>query len=157
MGVKATPTEGFICFFDWETCKLVQRIDESPKNVYWNDSGELLIVACDGVFYVIKYNSAAAESFLDSNPDGTVGCDDAFELIASVNEDVASGLFVGDVFVFSTVSNRLNYWVGGLVDTVHHLDRPLHIIGYMAAQNRLYLIDKSNNIVTFKLLMAVME
>ena len=37
---------------------------------------------------------------------------------------------------------RLNYCVGGEVTTMFHLDRPLYLLGYLASQSRVYLIDK---------------
>ena len=36
-------------------------------------------------------------------------------------EKVQTGLFVGDCFVYTTHSMRLNYVVGGKVTTLHHL------------------------------------
>lgn len=38
LGVKG---QGGIGFFDWNTGKLVRRIEVDPKNVYWSESGEL--------------------------------------------------------------------------------------------------------------------
>ena len=49
------------------------------------------------------------------------GIDDSFELEFEVPEKVQTGLFVGDCFVYTTHSMRLNYVVGGKVTTLHHL------------------------------------
>lgn len=38
-----------------------------------------------------------------------------------------------------------------------HLDRPMFLLGYMAAQNRLYLIDKDYSIITYTLLLSMIE
>jgi hypothetical protein len=37
---------------------------------------------------------------------------------------------------------------GGEVQTLHHLDRRMYLLGYMARENRLYLIDKEFQVVS---------
>jgi coatomer subunit beta' len=49
-------TNDFICFYDWADCRLIRRIDVNVKNVYWADSGDLVTVASDTSFYILKYN-----------------------------------------------------------------------------------------------------
>ncbi len=51
-------------------------------------------------------------------------------------------VWVGECFVYNNTAWRLNYCVGGEVTTVVHLDRPMYLLGYLAAQNRVFLIDK---------------
>lgn len=76
----------FICFYDWAECRLIRRIDVNVKvgtdlhfvsirlssfymanfflrlyyysfqNVYWADSGDLVAIASDSSFYILKYN-----------------------------------------------------------------------------------------------------
>ena len=36
---------------------------------------------------------------------------------------VKTGLWVGDCFIYTNAVNRLNYYVGGEVVTIAHLDR----------------------------------
>ena len=55
---------------------------------------------------------------------------------------VHAGLWVGDSFVYNNSAWRLNYCVGGEVSVMFHLDRPLYLLGYLASQSRVYLIDK---------------
>ena len=54
----------------------------------------------------------------------------------------ASGLWIGDCFIYTNGAWRLNYCVGGEVTTMFHLDRPMYLLGYLAAQSKVYLIDK---------------
>jgi coatomer subunit beta' len=98
--------------------------------------------------------------------------EDAFELLHEINERVRTGLWVGDCFIYNNSSWRLNYCVGGevcisrlphkkvlslsvishlllelilhelQVTTLFHLDRPMYLLGYLANQSRVYLIDK---------------
>lgn len=52
------------------------------------------------------------------------------------------GLWIGDCFIYTNGAWRLNYCVGGEVTTMFHLDRPMYLLGYLAAQSKVYLIDK---------------
>lgn len=52
------------------------------------------------------------------------------------------GLWVGDCFIYNNAAWRLNYCVGGEVTTMCHLDRPMYLLGYLAAQSRVYLMDR---------------
>ncbi|KAJ1478120.1 coatomer WD associated region-domain-containing protein, partial [Baffinella frigidus] len=70
---------------------------------------------------------------------------------------VSTGKWIGDCFVYVSSNDRLNYIVGGEVQTLHHLDRRMYLLGYMAKENRLYMIDKEFNIVSYELLLSVLE
>ncbi|RRT75319.1 hypothetical protein B296_00031350 [Ensete ventricosum] len=61
------------------------------QNLYWADSGDLLVIASDTSFYILKYK----------------------------------------------------------VTTMFHLDRPMYLLGYLASQSRVYLIDKEFNVAHF--------
>lgn len=39
-----------------------------------------------------------------------------------------TALWIGDCFIFTTSLNRLNYYVGGEIVTIAHLDRPLYLV-----------------------------
>ena len=54
----------------------------------------------------------------------------------------STGLWVGDCFIYNNSAWRLNYCVGGEVTTMFHLDRPMYLLGYLASQSKVYLIDK---------------
>jgi hypothetical protein len=51
------------------------------------------------------------------------GIEDAFDVLGEVNESVKTGLWVGDCFIYTNSVNRLNYYVGGEIVTISHLDR----------------------------------
>ena len=77
----------------------------------------------------------------------------------------------------TNASNRLNYCVGNEIVTVAHLDRcvrlvwngvskldrclltnfrTMYLLGYMARQNKVYLVDKSLNLVTYTLEQSIL-
>ena len=53
------------------------------------------------------------------------GVEDAFELLHETNERVRTGIWVGDCFIYNNSSWRLNYCVGGevqsIVDFIQHV------------------------------------
>ncbi|KAJ8539262.1 hypothetical protein K7X08_013514 [Anisodus acutangulus] len=68
-----------------------------------------------------------------------------------------TGIWVGDCFIYNNSSWRLNYCVGGEVTTMFHLDRPMYLLGYLANQSRVFLIDKEFNVVGYTLLLGLIE
>jgi len=78
-------------------------------------------------------------------------------MVAEMSEVVKTGLWVGDCFIYTNSVNRINYFVGGEVVTVSHLDRPMYLLGYVPRDNRLYLCDKELSVVSYSLLLSVLE
>lgn len=72
------------------------------------------------------------------------------QVLGEVHESVRTGLWVGDCFIYTNSVNRINYYVGGEIVTVSHLDRTMYLLGYVAKDNRLYLGDKELNIVSYR-------
>ncbi|XP_031090866.1 coatomer subunit beta'-2-like [Ipomoea triloba] len=148
----------FICFYDWADCRLIRRIDVNVKNLYWAESGDLLAIASDASFYILKYNRDVVSAHFDSGRSvDDQGIEDAFELLYEISERVRTGIWVGDCFIYNNSSWRLNYCVGGEVTTMFHLDRPMYLLGYLANQSRVYLIDKEFNVIGYTLLLSLIE
>ncbi|CAN7112369.1 unnamed protein product [Brassica rapa subsp. narinosa] len=148
----------FICFYDWAECRLIQQIDVIVKNVYWAESGDLVAIASDTSFYILKYNRDLVSSHFDSGrPTDEEGVEDAFEVLHENDERVRTGIWVGDCFIYNNSSSKLNYCVGGEVTTMYHLDRPMYLLGYIANQSRVYLVDKEFNVIGYTLLLSLIE
>ena len=147
-----------LAFYDWETTDLVRRIEITPKNMYWSESGELLCIATEESFFILKYSPEAIEN-AKGNPDAVTedGIEDAFDVVGEIEETVRTGCWVGDCFIYTNSVNRLNYYVGGEIVTIAHLDRVMYLLGYIPKDNRLYLGDKELNVVSFSLLLSVLE
>ena len=45
------------------------------------------------------------------------------QVVGEIEETVKTGVWVGDCFIYTNSVNRLNYYVGGEIVTVAHLDR----------------------------------
>ncbi|KAL8140961.1 hypothetical protein V2J09_006982 [Rumex salicifolius] len=123
----------FICFFDWENCYFIHRIDiVGVKDLYWAATGNLVAITTDTSLFVYKYQHEK----------------DAFELLHETNERVTTGLWVNyNCFIYVNSSWRLNYCVGDEVTTFFYLDRPMYLLGYLAARSRVYLFDMEFNVV----------
>jgi len=42
-------------FFDWAECRLVRRIDVSPREVMWSENGELVALLTDDSLFLLRY------------------------------------------------------------------------------------------------------
>ncbi|KND92284.1 Coatomer subunit beta' [Tolypocladium ophioglossoides CBS 100239] len=149
--------QGGISFFDWATGGLVRRIEVEPKQVYWSDSGELVAIACEDTFYVLRFSR---ENYVDAVQAGQVeedGVEAAFEVITDISETVRTGEWVGDCFIYTNSTNRLNYLVGDQTYTVSHFDKPMYVLGYIQRDSRIYLADKDVNVTCFGLSLPVLE
>ncbi|OAE32528.1 hypothetical protein AXG93_3242s1510 [Marchantia polymorpha subsp. ruderalis] len=169
----AVRSNDFVCFYDWAECRVVRRIDVNVKNIYWSDGGDLVAIASDSSFYILKYNVSSfytcqasfenlerdiVTSYLESGkPVDEQGVEDAFELLHEISERIRTGVWVGDCFIYNNSTWRLNYCVGGEVTTMYHLDRPMYLLGYLASQSRVYLIDKEFNVMSYTLLLSLIE
>ncbi|CDQ87278.1 unnamed protein product [Oncorhynchus mykiss] len=126
--------------------------------VFWSESGELVCIATEESFFVLRYLAEKVATAQETKEGVTEdGIEDAFEVLGEIQEVVKTGLWVGDCFIYTSSVNRLNYYVGGEIVTVAHLDRTMYLLGYIPKDDRLYLGDKELNIVTYSLLVSVLE
>eukprot|EP01113_Clastostelium_recurvatum_P004987 TRINITY_DN1220_c0_g1_i2.p1 TRINITY_DN1220_c0_g1~~TRINITY_DN1220_c0_g1_i2.p1 ORF type:complete len:965 (-),score=332.68 TRINITY_DN1220_c0_g1_i2:75-2969(-) len=155
LGVRGA---SYIVFYDWEHCRIVRRIDVTTKGVYWSDQGEFLAIATDTGFFILKYNKdAVTEAFESGTPLPDDGIEEAFEVLHEVTERVRTAHWVGDCFLYTSHQNRLNYCVGGEVVTLAHLDRHMYLLGYIPQTNRVYLVDKGMNVVSYTLHISIIN
>ncbi|XP_041377525.1 coatomer subunit beta'-like isoform X2 [Gigantopelta aegis] len=147
-----------LAFYDWDSTELVRRIEITPKQIYWSETGELVCIATEESFFILKYSTEAVDRARETKEGVTEdGIEDAFEVVGEIEEVVKTGLWVGDCFIYTNSVNRLNYYVGGEIVTVAHLDRMMYLLGYIPKDNRLYLGDKELNVISFSLLVSVLE
>ncbi|KXJ88268.1 coatomer WD associated region-domain-containing protein [Microdochium bolleyi] len=155
LGVRG---QGGVSFYDWATNGLVRRIEVEPRQVYWSESGELVTLACDDSFYVLRFSREAyVEAFQNGEVDEEDGVEAAFEVITDIAETVRTGEWVGDCFIYTNSTNRLNYLVGDQTYTVSHFDQPMYTLGYIQRDSRIYLADKDVNVTSFALSLPVLE
>jgi len=147
-----------VLFYDWEGGEFLRKIDVIPRNLYWNEAGDTVVLACEDQYFILKYDASVVAT---AQASGTVseeeGVEGAFELETSQNDKVRTGQWVGDCFLFTNTTGRLNYFVGGQVMTLCHLDRHLYLLGFVPKEDRVFLIDKAYNVVSHKVLLSVLN
>lgn len=157
LGVKGPDC---VVFFDWDEALFVRKIDVSPIALYWNEAGDSLVIAAADSFYVLKYDKEAVATALAtggsaiSSEEGVAG---AFDLVATISEKVQTGQWVGECFLFTSGNRKLNYVVGGEVMTLAHLNQSLYLLGFVPKEDRVFLIDKTYNLYSYKLLLSVLS
>ncbi|KAJ5569719.1 uncharacterized protein N7459_009149 [Penicillium hispanicum] len=154
LGVKG---QGGIGLFDWNTGNLIRRIEVEPTGVYWSESGELVTLACEDAFYVLRYSHENYINGLNNGEADEDGVEAAIEHVATINETVRTGEWVGDCFIYTNSTNRLNYLVGDQTYTVSHFDQSMYVLGYLPRDGRVYLSDKDVNVVSFGLSLSMVE
>ncbi|WVQ76552.1 hypothetical protein IAR50_006222 [Cryptococcus sp. DSM 104548] len=150
--------DGFVMFWDWETGQVVRRIEVDATAVSWSASGEKVVITAEDGFYVLAFDRDAYEARLASGEDvGDEGVEEAFDVIAEINETVKTSKWIGDCFIYTNSTNRLNYLVGEQPHTINHFDKPVYLLGYLPAHNRIYVADKSLAVFSYSLSVAVVE
>ncbi|EDO47813.1 predicted protein [Nematostella vectensis] len=147
-----------LTFYDWESTELIRRIEIQPKTVFWSDSGELCCISTEESYFILKYKADKVAEAQETKEGVTEdGIEDAFDVQGEIEEIVKTGVWVGDCFIYTNSVNRLNYYVGGEIVTIAHLDRPMYLLGYIPKDNKLYLADKDMGVVSYSLLLSVLE
>ena len=153
-----------ILFYDWESGVFVRKIDVAPKDVFWSDSGHMVLIACEGSAYVLSHNAEVTSQAIamgQASPED--GIDGSFDLLYEINDTITSGKWVGDCFIYVNNVGRLNYSVGGQIETLVHLETASGgtaqhtVLGYLAKEDRVFLIDKTLNVISYKVMLAVLQ
>lgn len=116
-----------------------------------------MTLACEDAFYVLRFDR---DEYVAAVQNGTVeddGVEAAFEVITDIHESVRTGEWVGDCFIYTTSTNRLNYLVGDQTYTISHFDSPMYLLGYIPRDGHIYLADKDVNVVSYSLSLNVVE
>ena len=162
LGVKGS--DEAVLFYDWVSGEFVRKIDVSPKEVYWSDAGDLVCLACDEVSYVLSHNAAVTASALAlGKVTAEEGVDGSFDFLYEIQDKVTSGMWVGDCFLYTNAGGRLNYSVSGQIQTLVHLEsgggsaNAYKILGYLAKEDRVFLVDKNINVISYKVMLAMLQ
>ncbi|KAG7447824.1 coatomer protein [Guyanagaster necrorhizus] len=149
---------GFVMFWDWESGEIVRRIDVEAQNIYWSGTGSLVAIVAADSFYILRFDRDAYNAKIEEGAEiSDEGVEEAFEVVADVQEGVRTAKWVGDCFIYTTTSKRLCYFVGSESYTISPFDTPLYLLGYIPAHNRVYLADKDVNIYGYSLSLSVVE
>lgn len=152
--VLGAKSNEFVIFYDWKTGKLIRKIDIVVKNIYWNDDSTQVSIVSTEDFYILQYQAKVVKELIEQeeNPEGY---EQAFDLSFEIHDIVTSAIWIEGVFYFTNTNGKINYTVMGKVFNFAHTDKKKFIIGYIAAQQRLYLFDRNFNVISFELLSTI--
>ena len=85
------------------------------------------------------------------------GVEAAFDVVTDINESVRTGQWVGDCFIYTSATNRLNYLVGDQTYTISHFDQSMYLLGYLPRDGRVYIANKDVAVQSFALSLSVVE
>ncbi|CAR30990.1 hypothetical protein ZYGR_0P02940 [Zygosaccharomyces rouxii] len=164
-GLLGAKSDGFIYFFDWENGNLVRRVDINARDVIWSDNGELVMIlnteegrGDEASAYSLAFNKDVYEEAVTKGEiDEDNGVDDAFDVLHELNESITSGKWVGDVFICTTSTNRLNYFVGGKTYNLAHLTKEMYMLGYLVRDNKVYLADREIHTYGYNVSLELLE
>jgi coatomer subunit beta' len=154
IGVKS---KEFIALYDWDTCSLIRSIEVVPKSAHWSESGDYVALCCEDSFYVLRFNQDLVKRAQEDGQIPEEGIIDSLELENEVPEKVRDGQWVGDCFIYVNNDNKLNYFIGGETTTVAVLDKVHFFLGYVSKYNRVYLMDKERNVISYTIHVSVLQ
>lgn len=151
-------SDGFVSFYDWESGELVRRVNVDADNVIWSDSGDLVLIVSETQAFALSFQR---DLFLESLQNGEIdpeeGVESSMDVIYEIEDQILTGKWVGDVFIYTSLSNRLNYLVGGSSYNLAHFDKTMFLLGYLQRDNKVYVCDKDMNVLSYYLSIAVLE
>ena len=86
---------------------------ENSENITVNQLLDLIIMIFMMMYFgcLFSHTMAQMSSFI------------SVKVVGETEEIVKTGCWVGDCFIYTNSVNRLNYYVGGEIVTIAHLDR----------------------------------
>lgn len=75
-----------LALYDWETLELVRRIEIQPRHVYWAESGELVAMATEDSYFVLRYDASAVMAAREQGGEALTqdGIEEAFDVSLTV-------------------------------------------------------------------------
>eukprot|EP00672_Neobodo_designis_P024561 CAMPEP_0174835364 /NCGR_PEP_ID=MMETSP1114-20130205/5368_1 /TAXON_ID=312471 /ORGANISM="Neobodo designis, Strain CCAP 1951/1" /LENGTH=984 /DNA_ID=CAMNT_0016069311 /DNA_START=17 /DNA_END=2971 /DNA_ORIENTATION=- len=150
--------DGNVCFFDWDSLRIVRQISETADEVVWSDSGELAALVTASGTFVLKYNpEAVAEAFASGAEADEDGLECAFDLVEEIEVKMRRAMWVGDCLLYVNKSERVCYYIGGETTSLAVIQRGFSLLGYVAKENRLYCMDKERSVIAYQLHTSVID
>jgi coatomer subunit beta' len=147
-----------LIFYDWESGEIVRSISVDAENVFWSDEGDLVLISSNESAYALTYDREIFQQSLDNGTiDPEEGVIESFDVAFDVEDQIVTGKWVGNVFIYTSASNRLNYLVGGSIYNLAHFDKTMFLLGYLSRDNKVYVSDKDMNVISYYLSLAVLE
>jgi coatomer subunit beta' len=147
-------TSDAVFIYDFETTMFIRKIDVSPHTLVWSENKKNLALICDDVTYILRAFPDRIEKFIEDNDTADVdpddgGCETAFEGFYEINERVMNGFFIDEVFIFVNNKNKINYALEDRIFSITTLNSNYSLQGYLASLNKIFLMNKSFNLIAY--------
>ncbi|WAR51995.1 hypothetical protein PtB15_1B433 [Puccinia triticina] len=122
---------GIVCFHDWGTGSLVQRIEVEARDVFCSASGEHVAIASEELLGILRFNQQAYSEFLAKRGElGDNGVEAAIDLLHELPEVVQTQQWVGDCLIFQLgVPEERSPDYGGFSNNMDNLIlREIHVL-----------------------------
>jgi len=130
----------------------LRNIDVCTNNIIWNENKNSFALVCDDITYILKCNNQIIGKYIEENEGKTAadeGCAEGFEAYCEINDKVIGGFFLDEVFVYVNNKNKLNYAIEDKIFSITTLNNNYLLLGYLASSNKIYLMDKSYNLISY--------
>jgi len=145
-----------VVFYSWQGLKECCRIEVSPKNgIFWSEEGDHVCLACEDSFFILSCNQDQLSLAISSGD--SAQAEKSFDYLDEIAEQCKTGQWIGDCFIYTNASHRLNYYVGGEIVTLAHLDREQLLLGFLPKENRVFVMDKQRTISSYQVLESVLR
>ncbi|KAH0473496.1 MAG: uncharacterized protein KVP18_001183 [Porospora cf. gigantea A] len=149
LGVRSA--DNFVCFYDWERSRCIQRVDVYAQHAFWSPDGTTVALATTEGLFFLRLDLAALQRHTTPEEDQE-GLEDAFSVVSQVTDVVDSGVWVANgCFVYMTKALRIQTWTLGHVENLAFAEGPKWLVGYMEDTNMLCAMDKNLDIFGFGL------
>ena len=146
---EARQDADFVVFLGLGSSTFIRRLDVVPTQIFWNETGDLAASCEDFVLHAALRRRGVGRGVRGGLlADEGEGVEDGVRAPARDRRVRAQGQWVGDCFLFTNAEQPAQLLRRRRGITLFHLDRPMYLLGYLAAQNRVYLIDKQFGVVS---------
>eukprot|EP00792_Barthelona_sp_PAP020_P006887 TRINITY_DN3079_c2_g1_i1.p1 TRINITY_DN3079_c2_g1~~TRINITY_DN3079_c2_g1_i1.p1 ORF type:complete len:803 (+),score=235.25 TRINITY_DN3079_c2_g1_i1:39-2447(+) len=144
----------YLTFYDWDTLEVISEIDVEASNVVWTEEGDLVAIVGTESTFVLEYDGS-----MNANEDDEEELEDPFTMIQEIDQAITSLTWIDSILIFVIKQyNRLAYWIGG--DDTHviqSLDGVFLLLGYLKKTDRIYLINRKHEIVSYYMPFALLK
>jgi coatomer subunit beta' len=111
-----------------------------------------MALICDDVTYILKVFPEKIHQYIEENENSNTddeGCIDGFDALFEINDKIAGALFNDEVFIFLNSKNKVNYAIEDKIFSITTLNNNFSLLGYLNSLNRLFLMNKQFQLITY--------
>ena len=125
-----------LVLYDWQHVdKPIHALNISAEKVWWNESGNILIVGAAEKLWGYSLNKKTL----------------ALSEIMSIPCKAISGVFSNDIFFYMNSNAKLNFVLNGKSFFLQNYEKKKFVLGLIEAQKRLYFFNRNNHVFSLEI------